>query len=493
MCFHGPWAQHVPLDFRLLEASATAGDELVLGTDGWQVVLFSAPPLAPLDWTKGQTRIAHLASGPWQTKSPRKLGLVPIRDEAWSVLGHVVHVDIDLPSNIAVISSIKQGRFSVWISAKRPDNAWTKPWQVPILEDWPGQAAFGMFDVQPDREGDILVALRPDEPADTAQHFHGAWSGGFDIVRIPRRGNYQEAHILTELNTPQNEWALTPHPISGGWLASDGRGGEGGVDPWWVSTLPFGLVAHEKPEETLVGHGLVVQCGDEPLSGVRWTLEDAQTGMPVSELVSDVNGRVALDGLRADRGTRWVATPPISKGCNQAMAVWINADGQVVQRFSLIGEVWRLNLLAALALDAWQVQANDQSRLPELSPLVQPNHPADWVVFHSVGSPLVPAQGVADLKSWAVKCKENADCHVLVMGQASPDGNAEDNVQLAKERARQVAVQLEFAGVSPRRIRVEGHGFNRPMVQCPNGMTCPEGVQERSRRTELYLIPSRHP
>ena len=72
-------------------------------------------------------------------------------------------------------------------------------------------------------------------------------------------------------------------------------------------------------------------------------------------------------------------------------------------------------------------------------------------------------------------------------------GNADDNVQLAKERARQVAVQLEFAGVSPRRIRVEGHGFDRPMVQCPSGMACPEGIQERSRRTELYLIPNRRP
>ena len=161
--------------------------------------------------------------------------------------------------------------------------------------------------------------------------------------------------------------------------------------------------------------------------------------------------------------------------------------------FSLIGEVWRLKLLAALALDAWRVQANDQSRLPELSPLIQPNQPADWVVFHSVGSPLVPAQGVTDLKSWALQCKEKGDCDVLIMGHASPDGNAEDNVQLAKERARQVAAQLEFAGVSPRRIRVEGHGFNRPMVQCPSGMACPEGVQERSRRTELYLIPSRRP
>ena len=481
------------MDFRLLEISATAGDELVLGTDGWQVVLFSAPPEDSLDWTKAQTRIAHLASGPWQTKSPRSWGRVPVRDEAWSDLGHVVHVDIDLPSNMAIISAVKQGRFSVWISAKRSDKTWTKPWAVPILKDWPGQAAFGMFDIQRDREGDILVALRPDEPTDSEGNFHGAWAGGFDLVRIPRRGNYQEAYILTELNTLQDEWSLAPHPTSGGWLASDGRGGKGGVDPWWISTLPSGRVADEKTEVSLMGQSLVVQCGDEPLSGVRWTLEDAQTGMPVAELLSDVNGRVALDGLRADRGTRWVATPPTSTGCNQAMAVWMNADGQVVQRFSLTGEVWRLNLLAALALDAWRVQAIDLSRLPELSPLIQPNQPADWVVFHSVGSPLVPAQEVAELKAWALKCKEKGDGHVLIMGHASPDGNAQNNVQLAKERARQVAIQLEFAGVSPQRIRVEGHGFNRPMVQCPSGMACPEGVQERSRRTELYLIPNRRP
>ena len=486
-------AQNPPTDFRLLAASATSGDELVLGTDGWQVVLFSAGTKEPLDWTKAKTRIAELTSGPWQTRSPRSWGRVPVRDDAWSELGDVVHVDIDPPSDMAVISAVKQGRFSVWISAKRPDGNWTKPWSVPVLENWPGQAAFGMFDVQLNREGDILVALRPDEPTKSSLGFHGVWSGGFDLVRIPRRGNYREAHILAELNTPENEWSLAPHPTSGGWLASDGRGGKGGVDPWWISTLPLGRVADAKAEATLAGQFLTVQCGDEPLSGVRWTLEDAQTGMPVAELVSDRNGRVALDGLRADRGTRWVAEPPPLTECQQAMAVWTDGDGQVIQRFALMGEVWRLNLLSALALDSWAVQANDRSRLPELSPLVQPNQPADWVVFHRVGSPLVPAKGVANLKSWALHCKARGDCDVLVMGHASPDGNAEDNVQLAMERARQVAIQLEFAGVSPRRIRVEGHGFDRPMVQCPNGMECPEDVQERSRRTELYLIPSRRP
>lgn len=493
MGVNGLPAQEAPTGCRLLEGVATPGDELVLGTDGWQIVLLAADGGGQQDWTDGETRIADLAASPWRSGSLSPWGRVPTRDEAWSNLGEILHVDIHPGSGMAIISALDKGRFAVWLSAERPDGLWTSPWAVPVLMDWSGQAAFGMFDVQKGREGDLLVALRPDEPDSANGQVKGVWSGGFDIVRIPRRGNYGEASILSTLNTSGNEWALAPHPTSGGWLASDGLDGHGGVDPWWVPTLPEGKQNEEQKLEYLEGHVLTIRCDGRPLEGVEWTLEDARTGMPVTQLVSNTEGRVALDGLPADMGTRWVAQRPPTKECRSAMAVWSDAEGRVVQRFTLMGDVWRLNMLSVLAIDIWHVNAEDRSRLPELIPLIQPHRPADWVVFHEVGSPVVPIPVMANLKSWARRCRDREDCQVLIMGHASPEGNAGDNIRLAKERARRVAVQLEFAGFPPQRIRVESHGSERPMIDCPDGVKCPEGVRERSRRTELYLIPGRLP
>ena len=480
-----------------LTGGSTTEHELVLGTDGRHIVLLTTPDGAEgrPNWAKGVTRIAELQAGPESSGVPEMWGRVPARDAAWSDVGDILHVDIDPASGMAVISALDRNHHSIWLSARQPDGLWTPPWPVPLLEFWEGDAAFAMFDVQSGREGDLLVALRPNEAGSGHPTFEGSWTGGFDVVRIPRRGNYARAHILTALNSPGDEWALAPHPVAGGWLATDGRAGEGGVDPWWIRSLP-GACGEDTTAGmpiTLDGHALTVRCEGQPIAGVRWSLEDAGTSMPVRELISDAEGRVALDGLPIDRGTRWTAERPAGLSCATAMAEWTDGTGQVIQRFSLMGDVWRLNLLAAMAIGDWEVNAIDRSSLPALSPVVAGDRPADWVVFHAVGSPSVSKQGTLDLKAWALECRKAEDVHVLVMGHASPDGLALDNVRLAKERARQVAAHLEFAGVPPQRIRVEGHGSDRPMVRCPEGVNCPESLAERSRRTELYLISVQRP
>ena len=320
--------------------------------------------------------------------------------------------------------------------------------------------------------------MRPDR---RILNSRGAWSGGFDVARIPRRGNYARAHILTALNSPGDEWALAPHPVSGGWLATDGRSGGRRVDPWWIRGLPG--VADENTMDgetaTLAGLPLTVRCAGEPIAGVRWTLEDAGTGMPVMELVSDADGRVALDGLPVDRGTRWVAERPAGVSCATAMAEWTDGAGQVIQRFSLMGDVWRLNLLAAMAIGGWEVNAIDRSSLPALSPLLAGNRPADWVVFHAVGSPSVSKQGSIDLEAWALACREAEDVQVLVMGHASPDGLAQDNVRLAKGVPVRWPPTSSSPGVPPQRIRVEVR-----VGPADGSLSGGRGLSRRPRRAE---------
>ena len=133
----GPW---------LLDGAATADDEIVLGTDGWQVVVLAVDGQKAI-WQEGTTRIAEFKGSPDKTETPRKWGRVPAREPAWSDVGDIVHVDLHLESGMAVISALDEGRYSLWLSAEQPDGEWTPPWRVPVLEDWLGDAAFGMFDV----------------------------------------------------------------------------------------------------------------------------------------------------------------------------------------------------------------------------------------------------------------------------------------------------------------------------------------------------------
>ena len=146
-------------------------------------------------------------------------------------------------------------------------------------------------------------------------------------------------------------------------------------------------------------------------------------------------------------------------------------------------------MLTALDVGSWQVRPTDRSRLPRLAPIHNANLEAKWVVFHAIGSPGIRPGDSQRLKAWANEWKQSTEGQVLVMGHASVDGDPEDNRKLANERARQVAAQLEFAGLSPDQIRVEGWGSERPLLRCPEGVRCPPGDQERSRRTELYLLP----
>ena len=107
--------------------------------------------------------------------------------------------------------------------------------------------------------------------------------------------------------------------------------------------------------------------------------------------------------------------------------------------------------------------------------------------FKGAGWPHCRPQGVAK------RCREQDEVHVLILGHASPEGNPDYNIRLDQELALRVAVQLVFDGLTPQRIRVEGHGSEQPMEQCPEGVDCPEGLRERSRRTELYLMPGHRP
>ena len=480
-------AQSEPL-LEHIGGMASGQHDIVLGSDGDQVIVLRQPVNTASPWAGAQTHLATIMGSPWLVERPVQSDLVPDQATAWEGLGKLLHVDIDPSSGMAVLSTFKENRHSIWFSARKPDNTWSDPWRAPALEPLHGEAAFAMFDLAEGREGDVVFAFKPDQKDEcSGAGWKGQWKGGYDIARLPRRGGYNAVWFLDPINTTAHEWAMAPHPMGGGWLSAERLNGLGGADPWWCSAIPLDHLPVEMSGLFMNGHTLTVYCGSAPLEGVEWTVQDAKTGSAVLQSSSDASGQVALDRLRSEGHYQWVAKPVSS--CLQATATWTNASGEVVQRFVLLGGTWRINMLTALDVGSWQVRPTDRSRLPRLAPIHNNNLEVEWVVFHAIGSPGIRAGDSQRLKSWANEWKQSTKGQVLVMGHASVDGDPEDNRKLANERARQVAAQLEFAGLSPDQIRVEGWGSERPLLRCPEGVSCPRGDQERSRRTELYLLP----
>ena len=493
----GRGAAQWPATLQLVDGASTPGDEVVLGSDGQQVIVLTRST-ASTPWSEGRTRIASITSAPWVTGPTTDWGRIPTREPAWSGLGELVHVDIDPRSDMAVISAVREGQHEVWFSGRQPDGVWSRPWPVPGLEGQGLQATFAMFDPSEAQRGDLLLSvLPPSRQVEEALPGHrGRWQGGWDVARIPRRGNYAAVWFLEDLNTTANEWALAPHPVKGGWLSTERLAGEGGVDAWWCPDLPIDERVPES-NSAMAGHTMTVECEGTPIPGVSWRVQDLETGTVVDQVVTNLDGVAGLDRLEEGVRYQWTAEPPAASPCPRALAIWRDADGQVIQRFTLFPGAWVLNMLTALDIGAWRVRALDRSRLPRpIEPAITADiarGEAAWVVFHELGTADLRGEDALRVKAWAQRWKAEGEGVLLVRGHASIDGDPVGNRRLAEERARQVAVHLEFAGIPPDRIRVEGRGSEQPLLRCPDGVSCPEDALARSRRTELFPIADRRP
>lgn len=498
-------------DMKLLEQAATSDDEVVLGLDGVHLMLRTRPQGESGSVWGGETRMAQLDGTPWAVTLPEVWGHVPQRERAWEGLGETVHLDIDPGWGMAVITLHSEGAGRVMFAGKtgRDDPAWGRPWNVPALARFSGTCGFAVFDVHPGREGDLLVALRPKMRGgtETLVPAAGQWKGGYDMARIPRNGGYTEVMLLDAINSAADEVALVPGPDGGGWLSAERLRGAGGLDPWWVASIPEGSEAVNAPSEgMLAGHTLQVKCGGQAVLNAVWQVK--VDGVPLSQLQSDALGYADLSALGADKryAFEWVGRTPVS--CSDAVAEWRGADGRLLRRMELAGAAWSLSLLTAMPLGGWRPLGGDHSRLPrvhsatESRVVEQPsvvrdsmaewapassNEPAAWVVFHRVGQMALSPQDRIHIRTLAGQLKGRPRDVIRITGHASIDGDPQTNLTLASERARHVAAQLEFAGLQAAQIRFEGMGTSQPLNVCPPGVVCPEDKLERSRRTELHI------
>lgn len=499
----------------LLEQAATPDDEVVVGLDGVHLMLRTQPEETPGRWVGAETRMAQLDGTPWTVTLPEVWGHVPQREDAWEGWGELVHLDIDPAWGMALLTLHSEGVGRVMFSGKtgRESPAWGRPWDVPGLARFSGTCGFAVFDVHPGREGDLLVALRPKMRggAEALVPTSGQWKGGYDLARIPRKGGYTDVLLLDAINSPADEMALVPGPDGGGWLSAERLRGTGGLDPWWIPSIPAGS-EDPRSEGLLAGHTLRVKCGGKAVLNAVWQVKSG--GVPLMQLRSDAQGFADLSTLGADKryGFEWVGQTPGS--CPEAVAEWRDADGRLLRRMKLSGTSWSLSWLTAMPLGGWRALRDDRSRLPRVAASTEASQkvsqppvasesmgledaassegPADWMVFHKVGAMALSPQDRIHIRTLATRLKGRPEDVIRITGHASIDGDPQTNAKLAEERARHVAAQLEFAGLRADQIRYEGMGTAHPLSTCPPGVVCPQGALERSRRTELHIERSRH-
>lgn len=481
-------------DLKWVEKAASKGDDVVLGVDRNHLLLLSHPGKAPMDWSGTASRMARLEASPWQVSMPEVWGHVPQVEEGWDQTGRILHLDIDPVHGMAVLSTLKEGKGCLWLSSQTGagPHRWNPPWSIPALETFMGDCAFAAFDVHPDREGDLLVALRPRMQGgpEELEPAAGEWKGGYDVVRIPRLGGYQQVWILDDINSAADEMALVPGPDGGGWLSTERLLGAGGLDPWWCPIIPLGSPGQEADAMRLEGHTLEARCGSRALEGLVWQVFSS-SGAPLERMSTDEQGRINLGSLSME--TRYdfelVGVPP--EGCRNAVVLWRDGTGRILRRFVIEDGAWSLSLLAVLPLDGWRELRPDASILPAMgmpsTAVAAEQVGMDWVIFHSIGQKSLSARDRDHLRALALQLRSRPEDVVYIVGHASRDGNPTANATLASERARHVAAQLEFAGLSSTQIRFEGRGDLLPMEHCPPGVACPEGQLERSRRTELHI------
>jgi outer membrane protein OmpA-like peptidoglycan-associated protein len=77
---------------------------------------------------------------------------------------------------------------------------------------------------------------------------------------------------------------------------------------------------------------------------------------------------------------------------------------------------------------------------------------------------------------------------VVVEGYSDSNGSAERNFEISLERAKAVARELVFNGLSRDRIRVEAYGEERPTQPNTDELGKPDTKgQAANRRVEVYL------
>lgn len=362
--------------------------------------------------------------GGWGLQAPR-----------WPGLGEVTHLAYDPSGTWAVLSAYRdEQREDVDLFlVTRTREGWSEARPLTALN-----TAYN--EVFPNWIGGRLV-FGSDRPG-------GA--GGFDLYASDRLVSFRAPDRLkAPLNGPGDDVAAMG--TLGGWyVCTARRGGQGGLDVWWVGREEEPVV-----EATAEGYRLrlVLDTG-LPWNGATVELRGAEGAVWMREAV-DADGEVALGGVpMRDQFSATVVAEADGAG---GLEVW--RRGERIMRLPVrAGVPFVLNLLALEAIGAadWDWAA-DGAEFPEPFSAVQ-------ILFAPNGHSL-DALAQAELGRWWQRWGADASpgARLLITGYADSVGSRSRNAALSRERAEAVADWFRGIGVPEGALVVEGWADENPL------------------------------
>jgi len=384
--------------------------------------------------------------------------LQTIREEAWSELGVISHVSVDADRQLAVISAKPYpgaGDFDLFISSLTK-RGYSRPYPLYSLNT----------------AGDEVY------PQFTPSGLY--YSSNNDIYFASKKHQWQKAVALdAPINTTADEISiaiLNDHEM---YVSSNRTGG--GFDVY--------LLSYEVDENLASGYMLELICDGLPVTGAEISWVALDTGNPVFEGLTDVFGKLSLDGLPSSR-TLGLRVGSIETPTKPGSVVRIlNLEGEIVRTY----DVGRSGLLAAdfLPLD----EVNNLSLLTSIDLSTLPGRSPALISIHfEIDSRSPTATSLQELDGWWVDNKNallfGSDSPLTIEGHADITGSLGSNDRLSELRAVWFKEWLLEKGMDESRLSTRGMGARFPMVVCPDNSTaspafCPPEVHAANRRVEL--------